>query len=110
MDDEKWNYNIGYKNDEDRIQYLLTVVFEGKKAPLEYALAVLIKSVERLKASTDENRKAVEDLKASTDKSSSEANTLSAAIKRLTARLVWLAVAAVAFAAVSLFLLWKSAN
>jgi hypothetical protein len=42
------------------------------------------------------------------EKSSTDANNLSAAIKKLTGWLVGLTIAAVALAAVSLFVLWKS--
>jgi hypothetical protein len=65
----------------------------GDSKPLQ-ALAILTESTERLKLSTEE--------------SSKQANLLSSAIKKLTAWLVGLTFAAVALAAVSLFMLWKS--
>jgi len=111
MEDEKWPYYISYRDDEDRIQYFLNVVFEGRiKAPAEYALAVLIKSVERLKASTDENLKGIERLRASTEESSSQANRLSAALKKLSGWLVGLTAAAVVLALLSLYVLFTSAK
>jgi hypothetical protein len=79
-----------------------------EKVRPEYSMALLIKSIERLKASTDKNLEGLMDLKASMEKSSSEANRLSAAIKKLTGWLVGLTIAAVVLAAVSFFVLWKS--
>lgn len=125
MADEKWPYHIAFRDDEDRIQYFLTVVFEGsRKPPPEYSAGVLIKSIERLKTSmdrnlvglkdlkmsTDANLKGIEVLRASTEASSHEANHLSASIKKLTAWLVGLTVTAVLLAVISLVVLWTSAQ
>lgn len=139
MEDDKWPYHISYRDDEDRIQYFLTVVFEGRiKPPPEYSAGVLIKSIERLKASTDKNFEGLQDLKATTEKSleglrdlkaatdanlkgietlresiatsSSEANNLARAIKKLNAWLVGLTIAAVALAGISLYVLIHSAK
>jgi len=111
MEDERWPTHISYRDDDDRIQYFLGAVLErGLKPPPEYALALLIKSVERLKASTDENLKGIERLKDSTEKSSNEANLLSSAIKKLTRWLVWLTATAVILAVLSLYVLFRSAK
>ena len=67
----------------------------GDSRPLQ-AFAILTESSERLKRSTEE--------------SSKQANLLSSAIKKLTGWLVGLTIAAVALAAVSLYVLWTSAK
>ena len=104
MENETWRYP--FATYEDRLQHFWDAVVErGIKAPPEYAMALLINSVERLKVSTDENLKGIERLKASTEESSNQANRLSSAIKNLTGWLVGLTVAAVILAGLSLWAL-----
>jgi hypothetical protein len=65
-------------------------------AKLLQAEAILIKSIERLRVSTEQSAR--------------EANRLSSTIKKLTAWLVGLTVAAVALAGLSVYVLFRSAK
>lgn len=70
---------------------------EGKSWEL-WPLSVLVRSVERLKKSTDENLKAIEALKASLEKHETEAIRFSRIIKNLTWALVGLTLVLVGLA------------
>jgi hypothetical protein len=100
MEDTKWPFS--FKDDEDRLVFFFDATLgRGIKAPPEIALAILVKSVERLKVSMDRNHEIIGRLWASTEESSHQANRLSRVIKNLTWILVGLAV-------VSLYIFIKS--
>jgi hypothetical protein len=82
---------------EKRVDHFYQRIVEGHQdMRAAYAAALLIKGLERLKASTEE--------------SSRQANRLSRVIKNLTWALVGLTAAAVILAALSLYALLGSAN
>ncbi|MBE3041141.1 hypothetical protein IMZ48_00850 [Candidatus Bathyarchaeota archaeon] len=97
MGDEKTDYPDEDFNKIVKDLWAFAREHGGKSWEL-WPLSVLVRSVERLKKSTDENLKAVEALKASLEKNEMEAIRFSRIIKNLTWALVGLTVVLVLIA------------